>query len=269
MLRPGVLPGRAAPAVAGDHVQARRSGRSPPRRIQAVRAQEHPRQPICRLPARTRPPPAARQHQHQQPGDHEGDDGVPGGETQPVMRHPAQDRIGNLRPGPLPLHQLLGDPLRTTRGTTSTSAAARRQRPPRPARTRQRQGTASTPRYWAAGVGQYSQPGSPLTRNTARSAGPTRPSDATTAAQRTPPGWPPARSGPAGCASPHPARLPSPRSYPRGQTCAGPETFITPHHVRIPGQQARRTTAIGPGAARVPEPAHRSRQLAGSYGERP
>src|SRR5258705_135757 len=43
-------------------------------------------------------------------------------------------------------------------------------------------GPASTPRYGAASIGRYSQPGSPLTAwNTARSAGPTRPSDATTA----------------------------------------------------------------------------------------
>src|SRR2546429_366586 len=59
-------------------------------------------------PAR-QPPPAARQPQHQQPGDREGDDGVPGGKAQPAVRHPMEDRIGHRRPGPLPLHQQLGD----------------------------------------------------------------------------------------------------------------------------------------------------------------
>jgi hypothetical protein len=81
---------------------------SPRGRIPAARQTRHP---VAGRQHERDEPPAARQHQHQQPGDREGDDGVPGGEAQPMVWHPAQDRVGHRRPGPLPLHQLLGDPL--------------------------------------------------------------------------------------------------------------------------------------------------------------
>jgi hypothetical protein len=67
-------------------------------------------------------------------------------------------------------------------GTTSTSAAARRQRRKASAPTATISGMASTLRYWKASMGPYSQLGSPLTVwKAARSMGPTRPSAAITA----------------------------------------------------------------------------------------
>ena len=49
--------------------------------------------------------PAARQHRGQQPGDGEGDDGMPGDKAQPGRMHPTQYRIRDRGPWPLPLHQ--------------------------------------------------------------------------------------------------------------------------------------------------------------------
>jgi hypothetical protein len=117
----------------------------------------NPRQPVAVRQHEREDPPAARQHQHQQPGDREGDDGVPGGEAQSGVRHPAQNRVRHRRPGPLPLHQQLGHLLQDElKGTTSTSAAARRQRRHTRAPAANISGMPSTPRYWAASIGRTS-----------------------------------------------------------------------------------------------------------------
>jgi hypothetical protein len=68
--------------------------------------------------------PAARQHQGQQPGDGEGDDGMPGDKAQPGRVHPPQDRVRDRGPRALPLDQQLDTRSRASfSGTTSTSAA--------------------------------------------------------------------------------------------------------------------------------------------------
>ena len=180
-----VLPERAA-AVTGDvqdHVQNGRDGqadRRPADHIQrVVRPQVHPRQPVAGGEHHCQDSPAARQHQHQQPSDRESDNGVTGGKAQPMVRHPPQDCARHRRPRPLPPHQQLGNPLQDQfAGHHQHQSGGQAPAPPR----QRASGVASTPRYWAASIGRYSQPGSPLMAwNTARSAGPTRPSAAITA----------------------------------------------------------------------------------------
>ena len=101
----------------------------------------------------------------------------------PLCGTPRKIASGTVVPGRCRCTSCLATCSRTSfKGTTSTSAAASRQRRHTSAPAANTSGTASTPRYWAASIGRYSQPGSPLTAwNTARSAGPTRPSAAITA----------------------------------------------------------------------------------------
>jgi hypothetical protein len=79
----GARPGRAALPVTGDieeyvqHGGDRQADRPRRSRPAGCAPPGKPAPPRYRLPARTRRSPAARQRQHQQPGDREDDDGMP------------------------------------------------------------------------------------------------------------------------------------------------------------------------------------------------
>jgi hypothetical protein len=114
----GGLPAPAAAAVTG-HIQHqvqrsrdRQADRRPAAHIQrVVRPQIHPCDRIQGRQHERDHPPAARQHQRQQSGDGEGDDGVPRNKAQPGGMHPPQDRVRDRGPRPLPLDQQLDHPL--------------------------------------------------------------------------------------------------------------------------------------------------------------
>jgi hypothetical protein len=109
---------RAAGAVTGhvqQQIQHGRDGqadRGPTDHIQrVVRPQIHPGDRVQDRQHERHHRPAPRQHQRQQPGDGEGDDGVPGDKAQPARVHPAQDRVADRGPRTLPLDQPLDHPL--------------------------------------------------------------------------------------------------------------------------------------------------------------
>src|SRR5262249_58543218 len=123
----------------------------------------------------------------------------------PMVRHPPQDCARHRRPRPLPPHQQLGNPLQDQfAGHHQHQSGGQAPAPPR----QRASGVASTPRYWAASIGRYSQPRRPLIAwDTAPPARPPPPSPAITAqpadtpplAARTtksPPGPPPAPAPP-------------------------------------------------------------------------